>query len=102
MDLMVPILISVLVAMSFVWIANIQFELVLLIGMMLIVESVFDLRRRLCSVVSGHPVPYCLPRLPVLGSLPFIAANVDQLPRRFMEISKRRNCGVYAFYAGSR
>jgi hypothetical protein len=49
---------------------------------------------------DGKRRPWCLPWLPIVGSLPFLG-SMEHLGSYFMTQSKRRG-NVLAFYAGKR
>jgi hypothetical protein len=78
---------------------HLTWNLLLLIGLLAGITAIL-LRLFTAPADKGKRRPWCLPWLPIVGSLPFLR-NLENLASYFMTESKQHG-SVLAFYAGKR
>jgi hypothetical protein len=58
-------------------------------------------RRQASRIPPGYRYPPCMPSVPIVGSLPFMEKDVNQMPRFLMEQTSRYG-NMFALYLGPR
>jgi hypothetical protein len=81
--------------------SGLTMQLLVAVTAFLVSMLVVGRRRQASRMPPGSRHPPSMPSIPILGSLPFMEKDVNQMPRFLMEQTSRYG-NVFALYLGSR